>query len=403
MFAPALWRRSRGGSYVPPGGYFWYPDFDVTLMPFQTASGPWGAQYSHRAASAPAITSTSVATTFAQLQTALNVEGRQVTMGATIDCLGMGALGGNIRGVELVIPPEYMLLNPVFNQVGGIMQDFLIRGPTLGKDANACTGGQVHNLLINSSWGSASSFVLDSVKVSGPGLVGAIPDASQAIDFAMTIDKVAIQYCQIMAGCEAMLSRAADMTVCGCSIQTANLMPEPVEDESWRFRITPFALGLQAFYKNDMRVPLSGRTNVFHAIRVHPNGNDRLVWVGRNRMVDLLEARHLWVNAAAGGGTGNLAGFFTFENHAYGHQVTSGRSWSSDNSLYVEHKDNQFYGDAFTNETLLNNLTSGDTNGRLISGNVFNDTSNPAPTIPAWGSGGIGTGDPTGIDWDLPS
>jgi hypothetical protein len=393
----------------PPTGedpFEWYPALDLNTIPWHTASGDWGSQYTMPVAAAPTITASAAPTTFAGFVTACNAGGRfiRIANGVTIDCDGdISSFNTTLSDLDIVIEPGGLLRDW---SIGSLFGDLVtinrvrIRGTTVGSHS----GGQLHNFDVIGS-GNASSrlydCILDGIDVTGGDATDS--EATNAFKTQIRGARLNVVNCRFASGGEGYIGEMGDTIWCGNSFLTALTNPETVEDESWGTRITTNATGSHIFFENDMRASTGGRSDVFHRARFHPGpeGSGH-VWMQGNTFVDRIDGFMVaCVANLESTAHGWYESFMTDSNRYYFESATN-FSLISESAIYNSFTNETFYGNASLTNTQIgvsstinptDETPPGINTTKVTSGNTFN----AGTTDPAWG----GAGDPSGLNWDI--
>jgi hypothetical protein len=389
-----------GGGTVP---YVWDSSLDLASIPWYTASGAWGSQYVIPVAAAPTAPTQVTATTCANFTSALLAGSRTITIatGTTINCSG-NTYGPTITDVDVVIEPGAVLMHLALGAQDATLvtiNRLRFRGTTVGQHS----GGQLHNLDIIGSANvnsRANDIILDGIDVTGGNSTDTT--ATNAINLQIWGSRFAMHFCRMASGGEGYIGGLSDSIITNNSVLTALTSPEPVEDESWGYRITARAGGSHIFWRNDIRAATAGRTNVFHRVRIHPNleGVGHL-WMKENTLVDRVEGRMIWVNADADSTAhGWLESWITDSNQLY--VGGSAMSYYSESALYVLHQNNVFRSALSLSDSSLTVCTTINCNDETPPGlsPTVVKTGNTYPgnaSDPAWGA----QGDPSGLNWNI--
>jgi hypothetical protein len=395
---------SRGAGGTAP--YTWYSALDLNTVPWYTASGAWGSQYTITAPTAPTAPTAVTVTTCAGLVSAMEAGGRTITVenGTTIDCSsGSNAIGPTVTDVDVIIQPGAVLKNILLGESFGSNQITINRVRFRGTTVGQHSGGQLHNLDIVGTGNVnslANDIILDGIDITGGNSTDVT--ATNAVNLQIWGSRLAVVYCRVAAGGEFYIGGLGDSVFAGNSILTALTNPETVEDESWAIRVTARATGAHILYQNDIRAATPGRTNVFHRYRIHPGPEGAgHFWAADNTLVDRVEARIFWVNADADSSAhGWLESFITDGNRIYAGGTAM--SYYSESALYVLHQNNVIRATFAVSDTSLvvcATINCSDETPPGLSPTVVK-TGNTYPTNtadPAWGA----QGDPSGLNWNI--
>lgn len=355
-----------------------YPALDMSLVPFHVAAGAYGARVPFQTATPPTIDSFSNASTFAQLEAAMAVPGRRVTVTANIT-------GGNINipavtDVEVVVPFGIVLngivwgngfTGTVFNRVRWI------------KAAGDTIGGQIHNFRILGN--GLTNWIIDGLQISGssggdnlalyPGISSGAPTRGAILRNRFAAANAIYGY------------GGTHLLVAGNSgLHDAN---NTDNQGDWGFRngAGPASNGPYIYFQNDLRGQRFGK------IRFHPSssGAPYYAYVVGNYLVDRVENRSLDCTDTSlpTAGFPQIDGLWFNDNRIYvsgGAGMGMNRFSGAPTCLYVRMGGNIVNGSS-------SYLTTGGAPDGLIDGtNVQNAA---AGSDPAWQF----AGDPTGIDW----
>lgn len=382
--------RNAAGDAGDTDPYSWFTDFNKNDFPPHTGAGAWGVQSVIDEPVAPTITSTGTASNTTQLEDALQTGGVRVTLTADIS-----GFAGNfdITDSEIVVPTGTRLLSPIFGGGSGTVTRLLIRGDTLGTYG----GGQIHNLWL---FGTGTDFVVDGLSSSG-----AVDFSCMALGPAAGFDRVAITNCRLNSGGFGIGSTCGNIVVAGCSILTGNDLAFPSENDE--------AYGIRAYFESNGNVIVAhcdirsnpNRATSSHArFRCHPDAGLEYVALLKNRFVERVEHWIGWVDAAAGGGSGDALAVFVDGNEV----ISSGtgtdvgadtpKLYGSDTAhAYI--RNNVFKSDGFTSDS---NIALSGSSSTTKSGNSYESLPGSDPAWSAAISGtsvAPGAGDPSGIDW----
>lgn len=374
----SIWANTGGGGGGGGNPNALYSALDMDDVPFHNGAGDWGSQVAFQTATPPTITSDSNASTFAELETAMGVTGRRVTLTANIT-------GGNINiaavtDVEVVVPNGILLngivwgngtTGTVFNRVRWI------------KASGDSIGGQVHNFRILGA--SLSNWIIDGLQISG-----AAGGDGLAIYPGTNTDsptRGAILRNRMISAAGLYGYGGTHLLVAGNSGRHDANDTNDLGD--WGFRNGGGAAsnGPYIYFENDLR------GERYAKIRFHPSssGSPYYAYVAGNYFVDRVENRSLDCNDTASTPTyPDIDAVWFNDNRIY---VTAGggmgmrRADSSATVNYVRMIGN-----------IVNGASSYLTAGGAADVNdiTADNTQNAsAGSDPAWQF----AGDPTGIDW----
>lgn len=362
-----------------PRFYRWYPALDLDSIPFHVGAGAWGPQLPIQTAAAPRITSASNATNVAELQAAMAVPGRRVTI--TTSIIGNGSIVNvaAVRDVEVVIPNGVLVSGLYF---GSGLTGTVWSRVRFTKASADTIGGQVHQLRLLGA--SISDLIIDGLQISGSGEPAIYPSTTTGSPL-----RVAIVNNRIHTSTAAFGYGGRHLVVAGNSVKH-NAVDGSGALSSWGFRQGggDSTEGPYIFFQNDIRGA------IYPKLRFHPStsssGNPYYTWVADNTFLDRVGNSSI--------GAGDLPG-------------TLGAA-PMDGAWYLT---NRFYVDGGISQTMLRSDNSSSSfryvriNGNFVQGTTIplsswgaldSDTSgnsyDPARgTDPPW----RGAGDPTSIDW----
>lgn len=397
-YLPWLANTSGGGG----DAYVWYPDLDLNDIPFHTASGDWGPQYTVAEATAPSTTTAVTVTTWSGFQSAMLAGSRQITIGADIDG-SMGLIDGNVTDVDVIIPSGRILRSFNVNRFnnGQTCTRLRFRGPTVGTHS----GGQLHNVIFYGQ--PTSDLIFDGIDITGPGVVAnGSPPPDWVQQSAIRIgtsgegERVAITNCRCMVGNYFFIGDVKDLIVTGSSFYSGAEPRQSSGVEGWVFRVIgPPDGGAHIFYNNDLR------GTRFHKLRFHPDGSTTYCWIDSNYLVDMNEGRLLACSSAlVSSPKGYYAGLWATNNECWtdiNDTANAGPEFSSGSSAYVRFENNLFRSDELTGD---GSLGISDVEGLIPNGDedwlkTANTFSAGTAVAPSWKTGT--PGDPTGLTWDI--
>jgi hypothetical protein len=379
--------RKRSIAIASGGGgdsFTWYTGLNKANIPFHAGAGEYGAQRTIQEPSAPQGPFTDVtASSAAELATHIYTPGRRITLTGNIAASGFSA--SNISDVDIIVPPGILWNSPVLGGASSTLTRVRIRGSTVGSHS----GGQVHQLWI---FGTGTDLIIDGI------------DSSGTSDFfcmnlgpAGGFQRTAVVNCRFMAGGFAIGSTHSDLVVAGCSMLTGNDLTF-TEDEAYGIRCYFETNDTVVIFNNDIRSNPSRTVSSHARFRCHPDAGLGYVWIDSNIFVERVENWICWVDAAAGGGSGDAAAVWFTNNQVI--STGTGTSGSQDtprlmggdtNFAYVENND--FFSDNFTSNSSIG--LTGITNGSSArSGNTYSGLSSD----PSWLAGT--PGDPSSIDYE---
>lgn len=373
-----------GGGGGGGASFTWYPALDKNSIPFHVGAGAWGIQSTIKEPVGPTTTSTGTAGNVTQLRDALGTPGTRVTMS---DDIPAGSYNVTITDADLIVPPGALLGAPVFGGPSNPVTRLRVRGNTVG----AYSGGQVDHFWL---FGTGSDCIIDGIDLSGDEDIFAVNFGPSA-----GFNRGAIVNCRIASGGYAIGSTTRDLVVAGCSILTGLSWPWTTNDEGYGIRAYFETLGNVIVYDCDIRSNPARETGSHARFRCHPTPGLEYVWISHCLMVERVEHWLFWVDAAAGGGSGDALAIFFDDNEC----ITTGT------------------GTAVSASTPK--LTGGDTGHAFVRNNIFRSngflssaditvagtssttkTPNTYTTVPgsdpAWKA--TTPGDPSSIPWDLP-
>jgi hypothetical protein len=366
---------SSGGT-IP---YAWDADFDLALMPFQLDSGDYGSASPLQVAAAPVGPFVDVvATNTAQLEAAIYTPKRRILFTGVSD--GGVFNDGNITDVILILAPGAVLKNPNFGSFDGSRTTtrFLICGQTLG---DVTSGGQLHRAQF---FGPGTDVSFDGHHQSGPG------GNNGALVFHGSWNRVNATNIQANCGGYWYIGTVSNFTYSKVSVQTG--MDTITPAESWGMRASHETQGKVVGHNFDFRSNPLRVNNSHHRKRLHPDPGLIYGWFYNGRLVDRVESRIFWCNAAAGSGTGRMAGLWLDQIEIIATTTAPAMPPPS-----IEIADCDYF--RLRNVTFKSNTFTGPGNitvsGVPDSDVTENVTYLPLEADPPWG----GAGDPTGIDW----
>lgn len=359
----------------PGQPYYWVPEFDLTLLPFQdddpvqVAAPPSGSWTD--------VTVTSNAELAAQIYTPF----RRITVDGVLD--GPVLNDGDIIDIHLILLPDSKILDPNIGAFSGdfVIERLMITGPTLFENS----GGQLHHATF---FGSGSDVSMDGLNHSGPG------GNSGAVIWNGEFDRVNISNFRANCGGYFYIGTPTNFTCGKGTIQTG--MDTVTPAESWGVRNSHEALGNIVGFLVDIRSNPLRTNNSHHRWRIHPDTGLLNFFLGYGRLIDRVQSRILWCNAAAGSGSGRIGTVTMTDMEII---ATTTDPTDPPPSIEVQDADHVVLTNlSFQSDTFLSNanLTVG---GELTlddSNNTY-DTDVPG-TDPDW----MEPGSPADIDWQNP-
>jgi hypothetical protein len=371
-----------GNLTVDPGTdpYTWFTSLDKNIIPFHAGSGVWGSQSQIVEAAAPTGTMVDVtAANAAELATHIYTANRRITLTGNITNGTFNA--GNITDVDIIVPPGIVMNSTTFGRFDGsrTITRLRVRGNTVGS----YSGGQVHRTYI---FGPANDVIFDGVAMSGRG------GNEYALVMGFSNNRLAVTNVRAQCGGYFYIGTTSNATFTNCSILTG--VDTVSQLEAWGIRFSHEALGNLLVYGCDIRSSTNRTTQAYHRIRCHPDPGLNYVWVHGNTLVDRVENRIFWCDAAAGTGTGDALGvWFTGNNIVATRTASQVPDISGADTNYAYVQDNTFQSNTFLSDSNIS--LTGITNGSAgRSGNVYQSLPG---SDPAWGA----AGDPTGINWNI--
>jgi hypothetical protein len=372
-----------GGSGSDP--YPWDASFDMNLFAPNTGAGFWGASNPINVAEEPQGSLTEhICNSVSDV--ADHIYTPQVRLIIRTSLTGGVFNDGDITDVDIVIEEGVVWDSPFF---GAFDQSttttrLRIRGEIVGT---AGSGGQLHQATF---FGPGTDLICDSLLQSGPG------GNAGALVFGFGWERVAINFCLAQCGGYYYIGTPTDLTIVSSSIQTG--MDTVTPAESWGVRSSHEALGNQVLWSVDIRSNPARTNNSHHRYRCHPDPGLLYVWLGYSRLIDRVQSRIFWCNAAAGSGSGTANCVWLIFNN-----IIAATSDPTDPPPSIEItdtdvavvEDNDFESDTFLSNSNLTITGVGDVR---TAGNGY--ASLPG-SDPAWGSDGYGCGDPSGIPWNF--
>lgn len=362
---------SDGGGVAVP--YPWYPELDVTSIPFGT-SGAWGAGLPLEAPAAPVVTRDVTVTTAAELS-AEATSGTRITVGADIDAV----VDIRANDVEVIVPRGRFVRTIVlagfpFDRIARIR----IRGETIGVHS----GGLVGKIW---SLGPVDDLIVDGLDLNGDN--AADVQQGQGIQSGDGPNaRWAIVHNRGNFRGWAFLGGAAHLVFAGNNfLHGRGSREENGYVEGWGIRAGGGPLVL---FQNRIE------GTRYHAIRAQPGGGEgEYLYAAENTIVSLNEARIGWIWANLGNGM-RADGTWFSRNDVYTHVAATcglGVSLEAFDVEYSRVNGNRFFGggDSVLSEASLAAQISTYTGDHDWSGNTF-EALGP---LPAWG----GPGDPTTI------
>jgi hypothetical protein len=368
--------------------YTWFTALDKATIPFHAGAGTWGAQSTIKEPSAPTITSFGTASNPTQLRDALATGGVQVTLTANISA---SAYNVAITDSEIIIPPGIVLYSPTFGGTLNQVNRLRVRGETVGS----FSGGQVDHFNL---FGTGADIIVDGIALSGDEDIYAM-NLGPAAGF----NRGAVVNCRIASGGFGIGSTCGDLVVAGCSIITGLSWPWTTNDEAYAIRAYFETNGNVVIFGNELRSNPTREDSTHARFRAHPDSGIEYIWAAQNRFVERVENWIFWVDAAAGGGSGDAIATWVVNNEIISDGTGTSGSASTPKltggdqvRAYIQ--DNVFKSSDFASDTDISMTGSTST---TKSGNTYESLPG---SDPAWGAsiaGGFtpGAGDPTGIDW----
>jgi hypothetical protein len=360
------------------GSYRWYPALNLDSIPFHASAGAWGQRVAVQAPAAPQITSTSNATNIAELQAAMAVPGRRVTITRSIVAGGAVVNVTTVTDVEVVIPNGILVSGVLF---GSGYSGTIWNRIRFTKAPGDTIGGQVHQFRMLGA--SISDLVIDGLQISGSGEPAIYPTTTSGTPL-----RVAIVNNRIHTSTSAYGYGARHLVVAGNSVRH-NAVDGSGPLSSWGFRQGggDYTDGPYVYYQNDIR----GIT--YFKLRFHPtlasSGYPYYFWVAENTFVDRVTSSMIGVgDLPATGGSSAMAGAWYLANRYYvggGISQTMLRTDNTSSATYLRINGNLVYGTTSPMSTW--GAPNGDASGNTYDAARGND--------PPWGA----AGDPTGIDW----
>lgn len=391
--APGRGGQAGGGADPASGGgtdaYVWYSGLNKNSIPFHAGAGFWGAQSTIKEAIAPTVSTSVNVSTFAQLESAMILGSRTITLTASID--GADAqIEGDLHDCDVIIPSGLVLKNVRFGSIAGTNQcaRLRFRGSTLGIYGS---GGQVHHL----DFCNCDDVIIEGLDMSGPG--------GNSFSFIIRAfngghsNRLAVHNIKARCGGYWYVGDSADATFVNCSVLTGEEVVSPAPAEAWGVRCGVGTNGNIVVYLCDIRSSASrGATNSYHRFRCHPNPNLDYVWVDSNQFLNNGDGRFIWSHSAAGnsGVDAGDADSMWVTNNKF-HSNASGCDVSIGDMVHARFQNNTVYATNWTSDATVNfnpdpgNATA--VSDGVKSGNTYNAYSAPA----AW----IGPGDPSGISY----
>lgn len=362
--------------------YIWYPALDKQLFLPHVSSGVWGPQSTVKEAVAPSGTLTDVtASSVAEMEAHIYTPNRRITL--TGDINGGVFNDGNITDVDIIVPPGRIFRNCFFGNFDGSRNTnrLRIRGSTVGS----FSGGQIHQLRFFGS-ASSSDLIIDGVSASGPG------GNAGALVTDIALNRMAITNVRAQCGGYFYIGVSANLTVTGCSILTGVGTVSQVE--AWGIRCSHETTGNVLVYGCDIRSSTNRSNQAYHRFRCHPDPGLDYVWVYGNTLIDRVQSRIFWIDAAAGSGTGDARAAWVQNNLIIAASADSSPPAIEGGDVgYAYAIDNDFRSTTFLSNSNIS-----------MSGTALTDKTSIANTYtttlgsdPSWG----GAGDPTGISWNI--
>lgn len=339
--------------YNPPasggGGTDLYPGttLDLNTIEFHTTSGAWGAQQTVLPPTPPTITREVTVTNPTDMETELKVPGTRViaNFNTTVDCNVLGF----ITDAELVIPTGSQL-GPM--TMGGAINNrsinrLRIRGDTFGTNG----GGIVGKISILGA--DVNDVHCDGINFNGQGNGGFQVERLEVAGVQQYAERIALTNCRLTALEATFLSAANHLVVWGCSFSSGRGPTGSSSSiEAWCIRNN----GGPAIYANNY---FHGRS--FHRIRNHPRvvagATPQYVWMKNNTMVDICQARLVWLSRVGSHTADDVIDAAWFENNECWAENADGQTAPSldlsamSASGYVRVSNNIFHGD-FTQSVL---------------------------------------------------
>lgn len=359
--------------------YLWYPALDLARIPPHTASGAWGAQQAIEAPAAPVITTTSNAATAAELETAMGVSGRRVTI--TADIIGVNIIDpATVTDVEVIIPNGILLNGVVFGS-GSAGNNTVWTRVRFTKASGDTIGGQIQQFRMLGA--SASDIVIDGLQISGNGEPAIYPGFTDG-----GVNRIAIVNNRMNSGTANFGYGARHMVVAGNSCNH-NAVGATGPVDAWGFRQGGGDLtnGPYIYFQNDMRGP------TFYQARFHPSltnaGLPYYFWAAENTLVDRVGGAMFGAGDLPGTTSSpDISAIWYLENDMYMNGSIQQSGQRTDSSPITEYW------------RIVDNNVKGIASGLSTWGasdSVNTNTYDAAPgTDPPWGA----AGDPTGIDYN---
>jgi hypothetical protein len=359
--------------------YTWYSSFNKNDFPPHAAAGTFGSQSTVKEAAAPTGTMTDVtAANATELATHLYTPNRRITLTGSITSGGFN--DGNIADVDIILNGQLVADN-FFGAGDGstTINRLRFRGGAVGAFG---TGQFHHNYFFGSSAAGSSDLIIEGCNASGPG------GNAYAIVTGFNWERVALHNIRAHCGGYFYIGTASDTTITKCSILTG--VDTVSQVEAWGIRFSHEALGNLIVYDCDIRSSTNRTNQAYHRIRAHPDPGLDYIWVDSNTLIDRVQTRIFWVDAAAGTGTGDaVATWFT------NNTIVAATTDSSTPAIEGGDQARAFItGNAFQSDTFLSdsNIALNGSTATTKSGNTY---AGLPGSDPAWGA----AGDPTGIDW----
>lgn len=363
--------------------YQWYPSLDLSQVPFHVGAGAWGPQESIETPAAPVTTRQVSVDTIAELETEAQTPGTEITVTASLGDVALTA--ADVTDIDLIVNPGVRIDSIIYGHAftPATVTRFRIRGTTVGS----YSGGVVVGLR---GLNTQQDVILDGFGISG----GGTSDA--ALYPAGGTMRMAIVNCRLHTNHLATFFQdVSHLVIAGNSIASGGAIDPGGSVGRWGLRHD--GQGPVLVYANDIRDLSDPGENSYHRMRSSPRigGSQKYVWVDTNRFVDLVEGKAVWAARVDGnGGTDKITGYWANNNECYLESAIPGDGYYLQAvDAYARATGCAFYGDFAEAHALNNEANTEASDADFTTGNSYNPTQAP----PAWGSGGKGSGDPTGL------
>ncbi len=391
----ALSGQTAGLTYTPASGaepYTWYTPLDKLTIPFHAGAVESGTQQVITEAQAPTGAMVDVtASSAAELISHIYTPNRRITITGNIS--GATCNAADITDVDIIIPPGRVVSNLNLGNATLSLNRRITRLRIRGNTVGSYSGGQLHNLSVfGTAYASAAAtdLIIDGIDHTGP--------ASGAFTLQGNLDRLAVTNVKAASGGYYYLGTAGNPIFTNCSIITgldtaAQNLPE---EEAWGARFAHETKGNIIVYGCDIRSNPLRVVNSHARIRMHPDTGLNYAWIKSNRFVEMVENWLCWVDAAAGGGTGDIRAVWWDTNES----ITSGTGTSHTTFGLVGPDLNYAYiqNSEFKSDYILsgaNLAMQGIINGTAGRSNLTFSGLIAAPST--W----LGPGDPSGLNWNI--